>query len=500
MNSRKGLGFLPCVYLLSLTLQICTAHAADVWVKKVRNSTELVNAMLTAGNSGMPAIIKVVPGTYSFTQAFDSDFGSSVLPPVHSDITLEGANSATTVLDGRRIGGGVRVLTVLAGGRLALRHLTVSGGVALCYQDSCDLNGGGGIANYGGSVQLEHCVVSNNLASGIEAEPTSGGGILNVSGSLRIDDTRITGNRVRGAGGGLALLGGDAIVNRSTVAANATSIGVGNGGWAPAGGILVGGDATLTMDTSTIADNRTGSEDDGWAGFGAGIQNFGTVRLSHSAVIRNVAISIGAGGGIYNGGSFTILDSTVGDNSAGTRGGGVYNEGSLVLKGATIAGNSTQGGFGSPFESTYPPNCNYQDRSGCIAGGGGIWNEPGASARMVASLIANNDSDCYGTLTTQGHNILGVSTHCTLQRSAELPSGWTVVDHVDVSPLIGVLKSSAEPGNAYYPLLPDSPAIDAGGRIYQSCSIVDQTIHTRVDGNYDGIARCDIGAIEYRPR
>lgn len=508
MNTKNNMRLAPCVYALalSLSLQVCTANAGEVWVKKVRNTTELINAMLTAGNSGMPALIKLVPGTYKSQQSFsweDGYYGLAAFPPVNSDITIEGTGSDTTTLDADALRefGHVRVLAVLSSGRLTLRHVRISGGRALCFGDGCvDPSGGGGIANYGGVVRLDHCLVTDNGAFGIEAETRLGGGILNVSGSLRIDDSQIKGNVVRGHGAGLALLGGSTVMNRSTVTDNSSRIGLGNGGASQAGGILVRGGATVTMDSSTISGNRAGHEDEGWVSFGVGITNYGTTRLSHSAVIRNVGIHLGDGGGIFNGGNMTILDSTIGDNSAGTRGGGIYNEGSLVLKGVTIARNNTQGGFDPGFDAIFPPGCSFDDLAACTGGGGGIWNVPGATVRMVATLIVNNDTDCNGTLTTEGHNILGTSADCALQRSATIPKSWTLVDRIDVDARIGTLKSTAEAGNAYYPLLSNSPAIDTGGQVYASCSLVDQTGHARVDGNYDGISRCDIGAIEYRPR
>lgn len=77
MNTKNSMRLAPCVYALalSLSLQVCTASAGEVWVKKVRNTTELINAMLTAGNSGMPALIKLVPGTYKSQQSFSWEDG-----------------------------------------------------------------------------------------------------------------------------------------------------------------------------------------------------------------------------------------------------------------------------------------------------------------------------------------------------------------------------------------------------------------------------------------
>lgn len=76
MDTKNSMRLAPCVYARSLSLQVCTANAGEVWVKKVRNTTELINAMLTAGNSGMPALIKLVPGTYKSQQSLSWEDGS----------------------------------------------------------------------------------------------------------------------------------------------------------------------------------------------------------------------------------------------------------------------------------------------------------------------------------------------------------------------------------------------------------------------------------------
>ena len=50
------------------------------------------------------------------------------------------------------------------------------------------------------------------------------------------------------------------------------------------------------------------------------------------------------------------------------------------------------------------------------------------------------------------------------------------------------------------PLLPGSPAIDAGDPGIVDPPATDQRGSQRiVDGNYDGVARIDIGAFEYVP-
>jgi hypothetical protein len=54
------------------------------------------------------------------------------------------------------------------------------------------------------------------------------------------------------------------------------------------------------------------------------------------------------------------------------------------------------------------------------------------------------------------------------------------------------------PGNGHFPLLPDSQAIDTGNN--DVCPDTDQLDNSRtVDGDGDGTAVCDIGAIEFQP-
>jgi hypothetical protein len=132
--------------------------------------------------------------------------------------------------------------------------------------------------------------------------------------------------------------------------------------------------------------------------------------------------------------------------------------------------------------------------------GGGIWNRGALSAEtslFAANSIASTTAfpslgpDCSGPLTTGGHNLLGIAVDCTLNRSG--------VDLVNIDPLVSPLVVESDPGHAFVPLQPGSPAIDAGGRVHRDCDLTDQLGHFRVDGNGDGIVASDIGAVEFRP-
>ena len=83
MNTKNSLRLVPCVYALAVSLLVCTANAGEVWVKKILNTTESINAMLAASNIGIPVVIKLVPGTYKSQQSFtweDGYYGSTMYP------------------------------------------------------------------------------------------------------------------------------------------------------------------------------------------------------------------------------------------------------------------------------------------------------------------------------------------------------------------------------------------------------------------------------------
>jgi hypothetical protein len=75
-------------------------------------------------------------------------------------------------------------------------------------------------------------------------------------------------------------------------------------------------------------------------------------------------------------------------------------------------------------------------------------------------------------------------------------------DLVNLDLELGEFQDDGVAGNAHYPLLADSPLIDAGGSIGLFCTPLDQIGQRRVEGDadHDGATNiCDIGAIEYQP-
>lgn len=171
------------------------------------------------------------------------------------------------------------------------------------------------------------------------------------------------------------------------------------------------------------------------------------------------------GGAIHNHGSVTLVNVTITGNRATSTtseavggGGGIYNAGTASLTNVTIAGNDAS------------------VRAGGLAG---------APVRLHNTLIAGNtgaNGNCQAAETDDGGNLQFPSGGC----------GVPVATRPPIDPF---------PVNGVFDLVPGSEAIDRGtGTSPPACPAKDQLGFTRpVDGNGDGVARCDTGAMEYDP-
>lgn len=252
-----------------------------------------------------------------------------------------------------------------------------------------------------------------------------------------------------------------------------------------AGGIQNNG--VLTLSNSIVVDNNSFSEK-------GGIVNAGVMTITGSQIISNV-------GGIYNVGSqLRVINSFIGHNSSGGGlVGGLYNmSGTVALDNSTISRN-TCGFSGCGVYNYYDGNVQLNnatvtENEGGLSGAG-VANNVGALT-LRNSLIADNwvrnagKSDCAGTITSAGYNLVSTTSGCSFTASTG--------DRLNVK-ANGLLLGGS------YALFAGSAAIDHGdpagcldhqGEVLTS----DQRGRPRpVDGDGDTVARCDIGAYEFDP-
>jgi hypothetical protein len=182
------------------------------------------------------------------------------------------------------------------------------------------------------------------------------------------------------------------------------------------------------------------------------------LTLVGSAVTGNRG-GAGSGGGVQNHDTAALQNVTISGNEAGA-GGGLSNQGTADLTNVTISANHATGS------------------------GGGI--NGGPKTTLLNTIVAGNSAaiaapDCAYTLTSEGHNLIGDLSDCTiLGKTASnivgQEAGLEALDLNDARTLTHALSA-------------ESPAVDGG-----SCELgTDQRGVERPQG--DG---CDIGAFELK--
>ena len=253
------------------------------------------------------------------------------------------------------------------------------------------------------------------------------------------------------------------------------------------GGVKVDSGVTAVIERFTVRNGLTG-----------GVHNLGILTINNSTVTSNTASANGSG--IFNEGTLTLNSSRVSNNNGvgiynpccdstlklnnstvnGNTGVGIHADGKTILNNSTVSGNSDTGIYGY-YGAVTLNNSTVSNNTGNESGGLALQSV----ATLRNSIVAGNrPADCSGSISSAGYNLIGKQAwNCTVV--------MTTGDLIDVNPQLFPLIGSP----AYHPLLPWSPAINAGNPT--GCTD-DQNLP--LDADQRGIARvgrCDIGAYEY---
>lgn len=425
--------FSPAIAVLAMVFAGSRPAAATTFVCASGDVACLVTSIHLANQTPATDTIVLAAGVYtlSFPDNTSAE-GPNGLPVITSPIVIQGAGQFATTIARSNANNTpeFRILEVAANGLLNLDSLEITRGSI--NQFVVNSAGGAGILNLGHAL-LTRVAVDQNFEGAL-----GGGGIesfndLSVFGSF-------VGNNGTAANGGGILSSGSMSVTRSSIRSNFAHLG--------------GGVATGPIPSSITGCDVTSNHADG----GGGVFASGDLTLTATTISQNSTSSSGdAGGGTLSTNCTLSLENcTVSDNVAfsGGNGGGIRNAGSIVNLRSTILARNTH-------------------------------------------FLAGNvqvPEDCSGTVTSLGHNAVGVTTDCTIALQATDLTG---------DPGLGAFTDQVAPadgvavGNGQVPLLAGSPAIDRGDPA--ACGPIDQLAFPRADGDLSGSATCDMGAVEFEP-
>jgi len=277
--------------------------------------------------------------------ALDSELGELY---VNKSITIDASNlrNATTSEPGLTISGqgATRILSLNKWNA----NLDVEiNWIALINGYSEDVSGGGAICNFGATLSLNSCTITNNSAK------YNGGAIYNNNAKLSLNDCVISDNKANYGGGvysngyettltSCALMNNSALVSSGgAIYYNGSMLSLSdcviNGNEASTGGggvYSTGGEATLT---NCVLTNNLASVSDG-----GGMSSSSEKTTLVNCLVAGNSVGVGDGGGLELSGNATLYNCTITGNTASWSGGGVNLSGNVVLTAynTIIAGNS----------------------------------------------------------------------------------------------------------------------------------------------------------------
>ena len=389
------------------------------------SGTECVDNVCPCSEGGIRAAIREAGIRTAITEGlgpytFDCDGPTTVI--AGSEIVID----ADVTLDGSGIltvdgTGAHRVFSVPDGVTAELIGVTVANG------NETDEHGGG-IRNEG-TLTLTNTTVSGSSAgreSGCRTDNpallcSEGGGIWNA-GTLTLIDSTVSGNTAP-FGGGIANRQGSLTVIDSDVLSNVAEGCQGAAALFCSGGGGIWNSGAMTMINSTVSGSA--------ANWGAGIYNRGVPTLTNSTISGNA--SDFDGGGLLNFETLTLIDSTVADNVADQSGGGIANEaGTLQVTNSTLSGNSA------------------------AAGGGGLFNPLGAAATLLNTTVSTNAAGREGGGIYSGGDLSLTSS--TVARNDATLAASAIYDPGSPGPRVRSIANTVIEGDCA-----DSPPFDSGG-------------------------------------
>lgn len=491
------------------------AHTITITSEKVITADTTLNGgnLITLNGGGTTRIFRVTGGAgftvqnITLTNGYTAQEGGGIYVEEQGSLTVENSqfsNCVSTQTAENYAGGGAisverQSTAVITNSTFTNNQAGNGGAIAI---------GGWNADDNGGTLTVGNSTFNNNTATEDGGIPGGGdgGGAIYLKGGVAafITDSTFTNNTAPN-GGAIHLLQADVTITDSTFNNNIAQHNFSGGGggaiYMDGGKNLTGG---LTIQTSTFSANQTNKLGGAIFSFPEGTE---TTTIGNSTFEGNLAHGQGMAGAIYHQsahgtGPLEIEGSTFAYNDAySTVPGGASQGGALWLYTApvtirnstfyandasdlTLPADDWHRGFGGAIVTHTPTEIINStiayNTSGFV--GGGVSAAGGVAMTVHNTIIAHNDGanpwgiqeNCTGSLVDGGNNLQFPAGECLSGSNAD--------------PLLGVFGEHGGETETL-PLLPGSPAIDAGNPA--TCPPVDQRGMPRQG------AACDIGAFEF---
>ena len=523
--------FVCCVLVLSAAIDlrawvvdaVSSPHVSKGSTLVVTKTADTADGVCDADCSLREAVAAAASGdTVVFSTLFESPQTITLTLgqiTIDKNLTITGTGQNLTTISGNFTG---RIFNITGGVNVSMSGMKLRDGKVGTTSSNDAV--GGAIRMIGGKLILTDMEFTNNTALYPPFNEGDGGAIaasnltatnLNVhhnispgaavaAGSGNIMDSVVSDNDFGIAVGETLSISNLIVTRNSFLGVNGKFLTVINSKIMDNGYGVVSGDATsiVSIENSDISGNtKSGLTNFGYAPDG------GSAKISNS-IIRNNSSS-DWGGGIYNGGTMYITNSSITGNTA-HQGGGIFTtvSGQVFLTNTTVSGNSAVGTAASSFGGGI-----YNQTGGssgsrvtlinstvannfCNGKGGGIRQDSTGSMTIRNTIIAQNTSgttsevDVSGTVISNGINLVGNTTGS---------SGWIASDLLNINPILGSLAANG--GNTLtHTLINGSPAINAGN----NSRAVDPQTQMPLANDQRGFLRfyggtVDIGAYEVQP-
>jgi len=456
---------------------LCATSAGECTLRAAIQET---NALAGPDDISLPA------GTYMFTIAGEGEDESATGDlDVLGALRIRGEGPVSTVVDAAQLD---RVIHVLESGSLELGDLTLAGGRLfgsgaglaclgrsavlrnVVVRDCEALASAGAVWISGATASLTDCEIRDNTAS------TCAG--LDADGSILLIRTTISGNEALDGDGGGACLRGDAELIECSISGNTVQSG-GRGG-----GLLVQRGSVLLRACLLGGFNR----------FGGAAYVSAEASLTAVDTTFNGWADPDGGALMLQGGSAWLTACTL--VGTATTGGAVFVAGAGVLEAVncTLRGSAERGGSLAVHDSSVLLKSCTLDGASTLGSADALLVEGASRVEVGHSVLHGPFEACVGEIVSLGYNFISANSSCIV-------SGDSTGNISGPSPALTPLAANGGPTDT---TLPDqgSSLIDAGNPAGCTDTVgapltTDQRGFPRVaDGDGDGTAVCDIGAVE----